>query len=344
MNHLCKFILSTSASALLIACGGGGGNSAESSTNTSPSAPPPVIGNVSINGIIVAGLAKCDVALQDLDGRELARDADGSEVTGAYALSVPAQDGVFILSATNCNYEDELTGNIITNGAFRAGIILEAGVNDTTIEKNISPISEMSLRSAIQRGGAQNLITLSIMTEETERFSRLFGGESFDPDITNPIIATDTYSDRTDSAGEKFGLVLAAISGAGDVENVMSNFVAQLDPNTMEASDESINPILEGALAFENTGRNSATIPTAQSLAPLTNNGVVSGIAPLFIDDTESINASLGETVSIDLKAFFTDEDSTITDVVVAGLPDSFNIIDGILSGKAEAAQNSQLT
>ena len=326
----------------LVACGGGGGSVGQSSQNSAPStppplpAPPPVVGDVDVNGIVVAGLAECDVTLQDLDGREVTRDTDGSEVTGVYALNVPAQDGVFILSAINCNYEDELTGDIITNGAFRAGLVLEAGENDISVRKNISPISEMSLRSAIQRAGAQDSITASIMMEETERFSRFFGGENFDPVTTIPIIATDADSNRTDSAGENFGLVLAAISGAGNVETVMSNFIAQLDRNTMDASEESFGLILEGALAFENSGRSAATIPTAQSLAPLTNNGDVSGIPPAFIEDTQSIDALIGETVSIDLKAFFTDEDSAITDVVGAGLPESFEITDSTLTGTAE--------
>ena len=202
----------------------------------------------------------------------------------------------------------------------------------------------MSLRSAIGRAGSVNNLSANILSEETARFAALFGGSAFDPATADPIIATDTQSDRSNTAGERFGLVLAAISGAGNLEDVMADMLAEYDATTGTFSEAGMALVLDGAVAFENSGQNAATLSTPEVLAPLTADGQVLGIAPEFTGEGAVIEVIRNESVSVDMRAFFSDADDSISRVVAAGLPEGLSISNGLLSGVSDIEQQAELT
>ncbi len=348
MRLMLSLALAVSVAPILVACGGGGGSAPTPQQVVAPTPPspppPPVAQSVTLSGIVVAGLAQCNVALEHLNGSIVASDSDGSDATGQYNFTAPADPGVYILSASSCEYEDEMTGNRITGASFRAGVRLTDGDANQTVRANISPISEVTLRSAIQRAGDVENLSAVVLSEESERFAALFGGSTFDPATANPIIATDTQSDRSEDAGEHFGLVLAAISGAGDVNSVMTDILAGYDSTNASLSESGVSLILDGALAFENSGRNAASFPAPEALAPLTASGRVSGAAPDFTGSGDKIEATLDETISVDLKAFFFDPDGSISRVVAAGLPQGLSVNESVLTGIPRLIQQAELT
>ena len=354
MRLLKSLVLATSVVPFLIACGGGGGGggavtsaapqpSFTPTPTPTPTPPPaPASSQVTVSGVVVAGLAECDVELENLSSNLIVSDGSGTD--GQFVLTAPADPGVYILSASNCEYEDELTGERVTGASFRTGLVLSDSDANGTIRINLSPISEMSLRGAIERAGGVNNLSASLLSEEIGRFATLFGGLSFDPAVADPIIATDRNSDRTNSSGERFGLVLAAISGAGDVNSVMTDLLAEYDAVTGTLSEDGVALLLDGALTFENSGRSAATLPAPEVLAPLTANGEVSGTAPEFTGEGDVIAARRDELLLVDLKTFFFDADDIITRVVAAGLPDGFSVSEGVLSAVPSQVQQADLT
>ena len=344
MKLLRPFALAALVSHILAACGGGGGSTSAPQQSVTMVPPPPVTQSVTMSGVVVAGFAQCNVALEQLNGSVVASDNDGSDTNGQYDLTAPADAGVYILSASSCTYEDEMTGNRVSGASFRAGVTFTDSDANQTIRLNISPISEMTLRSAIQRAGGVNDLSADILSEETERFAALFGGSTFDPAVADPIIATDKNSDRSDEAGERFGLLLAAISGAGDVNTVMTNVLAGYDTSTGTLSDAGVALLLGGALAFEDSGRNVATLLTPEVIAPLTVNGEVSGVAPNFTGEGNVIEVTIDEVISENLKTYFSDSDGTISRVVVAGLPEGLSVTDSVLTGASSLVQQADLS
>ena len=347
MNRIYSHTVVASAVAILAACGGGGGGSSSTTpppVATPPAPPPPAPAQtIGVSGVVVAGLAKCDVALQRRDGTEVARADAGSDANGRFAFDVPADAGVFVLRASDCSYEDEYTGERITGAVFRAGVTFDESDAGGSVRANISPLSDIALRHAAERAGNLGTLTPAMAEDANERIADLFGGGAFDPSVADPIIATDAQSSRLDDAGDRFGLVLAAISGAGDVNTVMRDVAAGIgDDATLGA--EAVDLLLGGALAFEDSGRNASTIPAAEALAPVTGPGRPTGAAPAFMGAGNGIDAVLGAATSVDLRPFFSDTDGAVERVVAAGLPAGLRVEDSHLRGTAAQIGQTELT
>ena len=127
INIVKTALLFGGAAFVLSACGGSSSPMPDSSNAVQPPQPLPPAATaepINVTGVVVAGFAQCDVDLERLNGEIVASDVDGSNVNGQYELAVEDEIGAFIISATNCTYEDEFSGDIVNNASFRAGIVL----------------------------------------------------------------------------------------------------------------------------------------------------------------------------------------------------------------------------
>lgn len=212
---------------LLLSSAKSGSSSTVSAATTAASGSGAATLLGSLKGLVMAGPVMAGsivVKAYDTSGHELGSTtvgADGSwEIKDArlYAYTGPVLVKAFDANGSAANYLDEVSGSGKTlTGDLRALAVLDG---KTIPQINITPVTELAVRTT----GINSDIAPT--AEEVQKAIALIKAAlnvSFDPVSTIPV-ATNTSGFNTDgnsilTDGEKYGILLAKLSGADSVNN-----------------------------------------------------------------------------------------------------------------------------
>ena len=270
-----------------------GGSSGGSST---PAATTTVSGSVTAGPAITGN--QLSIQLYQADGVTLLATATVN-ANGTYSANIGTYSGVVIAKVvdggTGADYTDEATGTAKDlNAVLMTVAITPSGATAVTI--NINPITTIAAQKAgLNADGTGSIAVATAVTEANSAVATLFG--LGDIVTTAPTTTVDTGFNSADglSAAEKYGTVLAALSGAdsnyaGDTQAVINAIVADLSitAGTPTVTDTTTSILLSGAntAAYSNPTDNSGlytTMATTMQLGTPTTDGAVSALTPTQI-------------------------------------------------------------
>ena len=291
-----------------------------------PSTTTPAVSNsvTTLSGVVFKGPSQCSVSVVDPSGQSISGAAVTSDVNGAFSVQVNDFTGLAFVEATNCSYVNETTGNLEINQSFVAGVVFPAEGGDAPLTVSLTPFTSAAVASAETDAGGRGDITAAQMQAANAAISASLGIENLNIVTTTPALAT-TASTGNAPEEEAYGLLLAAISGTDDLEETIETISTGLGANADDAAREaSFSVLLDGAAAFEQSGRNQAAQSAVNIVVATTTEGEATGSAPISdVAETFALGGQEGVAVSLDLSSLnlFTDSDSEGLTLRVFDLP-----------------------
>ena len=269
-------------------------------------------------------------------GADLGRGA--SAIDGRFAITLtydPDAPGGDLarLTARNCAYTDEFSGDRVEGVTLSALLALpQATEAEAEARVVVTPITT-ALDRRLSADGPDALTPAAVerLHEAASRHLLPAGARLRD---TVPAIAVDASAAEADAAAKAYGLVLAAVSAAGPVADVIDWLAAP--PGTGVFDGATTEQLTAAAGAFELSGRNLSGTPATEALALLYSGGVFSAGQPSVAADVPAIETVLLIDTDRDVAAAFTDAEGDTLRFVAAGLPDGFTLTEeGRLEGHA---------
>ncbi|WP_079204027.1 cadherin domain-containing protein [Pseudomonas sp. CC6-YY-74] len=233
--------------------GGGGGSGASAATST-------VQGSV-VAGPVIAGHGLSVVVYQADGVTELGRTAVSAD--GSFSLSVGSYTGVVIAKLLDADagadYLDESTGlnKDLNAELFTAGVVSAA---NSTLNLNLNPLTTVAYHKALEAAGG-NPLDASTVNASNSAIANAFGIS--DLQGTQVVTTNGGAYNAGDglSAGEQYGAILAALSGAdqnngGNSQLTIDALVAGI---TLSGTSASLNAATQEAVI---QGGNTAKVNT----------------------------------------------------------------------------------
>ncbi|MEM9289233.1 MAG: DUF1800 family protein [Pseudomonadota bacterium] len=304
---------------------GGGDEDADASVPAGPA-------SYTVSGIAAAGLAECRVEATTLDGQSLGDAfigesnpiaANGTPTDGSYQVDITDFTGPLVITATDCTYIDEASNTVVSGTTMRAfANIPNTVANDGTVTIHITPFSTLAADIAEENaGGIENLNGTQI-DDVNERVSTIFFGDDVDIIRTPPIVATQENADETQEASINFGLYLAALSGAGDMDETLERLRSEIDIDAGTLSEAGEEILLEGAAVFEASGYKTVESDSFNALTSTRMQADPTGSAPVINVETDVVSVTAGRAFQITGVAFAEDVDGDLVSLRFRGLPD----------------------
>ena len=322
---------------LLSAAGGGGGGGGDGSSSAASATATDTAGtgtSNSVSGSIVAGPLIAGhgltVKLYKADGTTLLGVTGIVDRTGHFSIDVGSYTGAVIARVFDANsgvdFVDEATGlDKDLNANLMAVAVVSGGV--TTL--NINPLTTIAaIRAGLAADGSGSVSSASIL-EANMAVAAAFGVDNIvatHPVPTVSLTGSTSVSYIPDdglNAGEKYGAVLAALSGSdsnngGDTQTTINEFAASI---TGTGGNAKLNST--GLLALIN-GASTADPTTRGDLAGIFDPPPVLSIsASGGIAKNEGSNLLSGSTFSFTVSRSHANGESTV-DYVVNGVVDAF--------------------
>ncbi|MEM1398182.1 MAG: DUF1800 family protein, partial [Pseudomonadota bacterium] len=212
----------------------------------------------------------------------------------------------------------------------------------------MTPLTTAAVLDAEAVAGSRANITPETVQASNARISESLGVPDLDIARTTPILSTDPFAVGTNEE-RSYGLLLAAISGIGDVSSVIDDMVSGLGADADQGDRASIfDELLNGAVAFDQSGRNRSGVTATDVVAPVANGNIPTGIAPVAtVPEDFFIGTSASNTYSVDINnlGLFSDEDTQSLSFRVFDLPPGLGF-DGtsVLSGTPDTPGNYVIT
>lgn len=260
--------------------GGGGGGSAAASTT--------VVSGTLVGGPVVAGNG-LTIQLYQADGITTIKDASNNPITatlaadGSFTVDIGSYTGVVIAkvvdAGTGADYVDEATGQAVDLAANLMAMGIASG---GTLTLNVNPLTTVAVLAA----GANP--TTTEVTDTNAAVAQAFGltdltGTSVVTTVDTSGAANAAYDPTTLSNAEKYGAVLAALSGmdqGSDAQTTINTLALNLTVNgsTGSLNTTALNALMSGAATADgNTTGNLLTLisdATAKSSASIAINTV----------------------------------------------------------------------
>ena len=290
-----------------LAGGGGGGGSAVAA----------VINNI-ITGTVVAGpvLGGNGLKVEIYAANGTTKLGESTlDASGKFTVDVGAYTGIVIARLVDANggadYLDEATG---VPKDLNANLMATSVVTGGTFTLNINPLTTIAAQKAgLAADGSGSLADATAVANANAAVAAAFGLA----DLTGTtVVATNGGSyDAADgmSAGEKYGAILAALSGAdfassGDSQAIIDNLVAALDitgaTGTLSAAGQSA--IIAGAAVVDsdfiddvlNIVRAGAAVPPAPTFNAVAADNIINAAE---VDSVISGTNETGATVDLSI-------------------------------------------
>jgi len=217
--------------------------------------------NNTVTGTIVGG-----PVLEDNDLKVIAYQADGVTVlgegtvdgTGKFTIDVGSYTGVVIAKVinqgTSVDYLDEATGvgKDLNAEIFSTGVVTSA---NSTLTLNLNALTTVAYHKALESTAGGPLDEATVNNTNTA-IAQVFGLSDLNTTVIVTTNGATTSFDRSDglNAGETYGIILAALSGAdhnnaGDSQVTIDNLVAgiTISGETATLSAAVQDEIIQGA-------------------------------------------------------------------------------------------------
>ncbi|BAO30157.1 SwmB domain-containing protein [Sulfuritalea hydrogenivorans] len=326
-----------------LAGGGGGGGSAVAAA----------VNNI-ITGTVVAGpvLAGSGLKVEIYAANGTTKLGESTlDASGKFTVDVGAYTGIVIARLVDANggddYLDEATG---VPKDLNANLMATSVVTGGTFTLNINPLTTIAAQKAgLAADGSGGLADAAAVANANAAVAAAFGLT----DLTGTsVVATNGGSyDAADgmSAGEKYGAILAALSGAdfassGDSQAIIDNLVAAIDitgaSGTLSAAGQSA--VIAGAAVVDsdfiddvlNTVRAGATAPPAPTINAVAADNIINA------DEVESVITGTNETgATVDLGIGGNTRAAT-----VSGTTWSYTLTDADLTAMGQGAETLSAT
>ncbi|MEM7569603.1 MAG: DUF1800 family protein, partial [Pseudomonadota bacterium] len=282
-----------------------------------------------VTGVAAAGLAECRIEATDLNGEAIADafigesnpvSSNGTPTDGVFSVTINEFTGPLVLNATDCTYIDEASNEVITGVSMRAVAVIGAG-DGSSVDIHITPFTTLAADLAEQRAEGLANLDAARINEANDGVSMAFFGEDVDILRTRPIIATEDDPDESQEASIEYGLVLAALSGAGDVDEAVEELMSEVDIDTQTLSEEGEELLLEGAAVFEGSGYKTVEKDSFAALSREADPEQPVGSAPLISVLMEVVTITAGDAFQVDEIAYAEDADDDLKDFRFRGLP-----------------------
>ena len=322
-----KTSLMGSACFALVACGGGGGSdSTGSNSQLGDSTVTPVASDAStsyrLSGHVTAGAASCNLSLVDANGSRIASAA--SDADGAYALSFDsAAISVARLEASNCVYEDEMSGERVF-GANLAALIALNGQDAQRVQQ-ITPFTSVVARRAVADGKPLRDVSINDLRTLSSDLSESLFGDTRVLNGVQPAVSTLPASSDAEDDAIAYGLLLSAVSAMGDLDTAV-DYLSGVEIDSLEARERLAN----AAAAFELSGRNKTGRVATLALAAMETPGV-DGLLKISPNGDLPTNFTFatGTSRRIDLTSYFvTDDGATVRNIYAFGIPSGMRLND----------------
>ena len=270
-----------------------------------------------LEGQVTAGYAQCDVYASDLSSNLLG-EITRSDSEGEFTIDLAEYRGEIVITASNCEYTDELTNDIVDNATFRSFVLTDdfAGSESSGILNiQVTPFTELVFSYAKTSTVDANPSAIQLKAADAE-FERVFESMGFSYRTTAPVVATDPAAFSVDEASRDYGLALAALSGSGELSSELAVIEEALDNDLTGGLALLSDKLIDGAAAFELTGQNEAGKSSiVVALASLAAN------APSQTEETQApasavaefsvvLEPGLGTTRYVPWEDLFTDADT----------------------------------
>ena len=291
-------------------------NSPDSETD-SPDPETDSRASTNMLGQVTAGYAQCDVSAATLSGNLIGDDTSSSS-SGEFEIDLGEYQGDLIVTASNCEYVDEWSNNVVTDALFRSFVLaddFESSAASGTLIVQITPFTELAVAQAVSASGTA-LPTANTLVEVNASFESVFEPMGFLYRSTPPVIATDPAASNADSASRDYGLALAAFSGAGEINSELSAIEDALADDTTAGLALLTDKLIDGAAAFELSGQNvsgkSSIVVAVSTLATdaQTATGDTQTPASIVTEYSVVLEPGLGTTRYIPWEDLFTDADT----------------------------------
>ncbi|MBF0282372.1 MAG: hypothetical protein HQM07_07405, partial [Zetaproteobacteria bacterium] len=253
--------------AIAAAAGGGKGGAA-----APVASPVNTVAGTIVAGIVIAG-NDLFVSLYQADGTTLIKSGIAVNATGQFSTTVGAYTGVVVAKVSNGpnnDYLDEATGLPINLNANLSCMGVISTVN-STLTLNINPLTTIAHQAAVQ-AGPLDVATVNNTNSAIATAFQL-------PDLlTTTVVATNSgnYNDTNGlSAGESYGAVLAALSGAdknnnGNSQTTIDDMVANISVagNTATLSSTAQSMLSSGAAQITSTPSVATSVNVLDTTAP----------------------------------------------------------------------------
>ena len=295
------------------------------------STPTPTPQNNIVAGSIIAGpvIANHDLTVSLYQGDGTTFIATGVvSSTGTFSIDVGSYTGAFIArvnnGGANGDYIDETT-RLATN--LTANLMAVGVANTGTVTLNINVLTTVAATKAGAdfAGASTSVVTIAAVTQNNAAVASAFGLADL---ISSAIVTTvdstgqanAIYDPTVLSAGEKYGAVLAALSGVdstngGNMQTGVDDLVAGLtvSGSTGKLSSTVSNDVIVGA----RTAAHNANGSNADSLTAVVSNSLQLSSASVSINNiaTDAVISISEQTATI-----------TITGTTVSGAAVSLDI------------------
>ena len=304
------------AALVLASCGGGGVDSAPAPSGITSS--PSVSTSATLSGHVTAGAATCDLRLLDGAGAVLATGA--SDTGGAYSLAFEGTDAttagsLLRLDASNCTYEDEATGSVMTGASLSAFKGVPDTLDGAELVLEVTPVTA-AMAEVLESADTLSRAALAELDAEVSR--QLLGVDGPSVSTLAPAVATLPEASQASADARLYGLHLAAISGAGNLRETV-DALGDIDWTAERLSGDVVEMWLDGAMRFEASGRNLSGERAVPAMAYLTSGGTKGGSAPVTNANAgQPREVELGGSVRVELGSLFADSDTDIADIMFA--------------------------
>lgn len=336
------------AALVLAACSDGSLSVQEREAPTD--APAPAARALSVSGVAAAGYAACRIDVATADGAALA--SGRSSGTGRYEVEIEGAvpGAVGVVRATGCSYEDEATGLTVRDAAMSAYFVVPAASEAVV---HVTPMTEIAARradyaAAARVGGLRGAQgTPSVLAEDIlsarDHLSSALSGGMIDFVATEPVLAIDPRSASASEPSRDYGLLLAALSGAGEREAVLATFGPEEGDEDGRVAEEAIEMLVTGAGVFELTGRNLSGRPAPLAVASAAADGKREGVAPVF-GAVPVLDGTVGAPFAMDLAPYLTDADGALSGLKMLAwaLPEGLALSGTVITGTPTRAGASR--
>ena len=275
--------------------GGGGGGSSGSNTGGGGTTTPPAPVEKTLDGSVVAGPV--------IDGNGLsvtAFQANGTtqlgetRVTsdGSFAINIGTYTGVVIVRVTDADGGDDyLDEASLTDKDLNAnlGAVRVVNASDTTVLMNINPLTTLAASLALREAGSATP-TPAQVDQANAAIAGLFGLSNLHSVAVIPVNSGAYDSSDGLSAGENYGAMLAAFSGAtmdngGDSQQTLDDVLAglTLSGGTATLSGDAQALLVQGARTAESqTGEDLGDFVSSvlDTLAPTITSAATAPVLP----------------------------------------------------------------
>ncbi|MDP2810212.1 MAG: SwmB domain-containing protein, partial [Rhodocyclaceae bacterium] len=268
------------------------------------------------------------------------------DATGKFTVNVGTYTGIVIARLVDANggddYLDEATG---VPKDLNANLMATSVVTGGTVTLNINPLTTIAAQKAgLAADGSGSLADATAVANANAAVAAAFGLT----DLTGTsVVATNGGSyDSTDgmSDGEKYGAILAALSGAdfansGDSQDIIDDLVAALDvtgaSGTLSAAGQSA--LIAGAAVVDsdfiaeviNIIRGGVTAPSAPTINAVATDNIINAAE---VDSVITGTNETGATVALSIGG-------NIRDATVDGTTWSYTLTDDDLAAMGQGAE-----